>query len=97
MEEAQNHPDRHILQSACLGQPLTIVDARMDPFVLNSGDIIIISSDGIHTLSQNQLEELFTFNCNTSAGNLADAIIFAVRCEDQCRQDNVTVAILKIP
>lgn len=96
-EEALHHPDRHMLQSACLGQPLTIVDARTDPYVLKSGDIIIVSSDGILTLGQNQLEELLSFGRYNTAGKIADSIIFAVRCADQFRQDNVTVAIVKIP
>lgn len=96
-EEAMHHPDRHILQSACLGQPLTIVDARTDPFELKSGDIIIVSSDGILTLGQIQLEELMSFGRFNTAGKIADSIIFAVRCADQFRQDNVTVAIVKIP
>jgi serine/threonine protein phosphatase PrpC len=96
-EEAAHHPDRHILQSACLGQPLTIVDARMDPFDLKSGDIVISSSDGILTLQFQQLEQMLAFGKNTTAGKIADAIIFAVRCADRPRQDNVTVAVVKIP
>lgn len=96
-EEALNHPDRHILQSACLGLPLTIVDSQMDPYALMSGDIIIVSSDGILTLGNNQMEEMLTFGKFNTAGKIADSIIFAVRCADQFRQDNVTIAIVKIP
>ena len=95
-EEAAHHPDRHILQSACMGQPLTIVDARMDPYDLQSGDIVIASSDGILTLHLQQMEQMLAFGKNTTAGKIADAIIFAVRCADTQRQDNVTVAVVKI-
>lgn len=97
MEEAMHHPDRHILQSACLGQPLNIVDSQMDPFDLKGGDIIVVSSDGILTLDLNQLEEMLNYGKYNSAGKIADSIIFAVRCADQIRQDNVTIAIVKIP
>ena len=96
-EEAAHHPDRHILQSACLGQPLTIVDARMDPYELKSGDIIISASDGILTLEHRQLEQMLSFGKTTTAGKIADAIIFAIRCADAPRQDNATVCVVKIP
>lgn len=96
-EEALHHPDRHILQSACLGQPLTIVDARMDPFTLKSGDIVIAASDGILTLESRHLEQMLAFGRTTTAGKVADAIIFAVRCADLPRQDNATVCVVKIP
>ena len=97
IEEAAHHPDRHILQSACLGQPLTIVDARMDPYELKSGDILIVASDGILTLDPVHLEQMLAFGKNTTAGKIADAIIFAVRCADHPRQDNATVCVVKIP
>lgn len=96
-EEAAHHPDRHILQSACLGQPLTIVDARMDPWELKSGDIVLVASDGVLTLQPNHLEQMLNFGRTTTAGKIADAIIFAVRCADEPRQDNATVCVLKIP
>jgi PPM family protein phosphatase len=96
-EEAAHHPDRHILQSACLGQPLTIVDAQMDPFELKSGDIMIVASDGILTLELKHLEQMLTFGNATTAGKIADAIIFAVRCADRPRQDNATVCVVRIP
>ncbi|MFZ4768288.1 MAG: PP2C family protein-serine/threonine phosphatase, partial [Roseimicrobium sp.] len=96
-EEALVHPDRHVLQSACMGLPLTLVDARMDPFPLHSGDVIIAASDGLFTLDLDQMEEMLAFGKHSAAGKLADALIFAVRCADHPRQDNTTVCIVKVP
>ncbi len=96
-QEAAAHPDRHILQSACMGLPLTIVDARMEPYPMKSGDVLVSASDGVLTLEHHQLEEMLAFGRNTTAGKIADAIIFAVRCANHPRQDNVTVAVVKIP
>lgn len=96
-EEAKEHPDRHILQAACMGQPLTLVDSRTDPFALESGDIVIAASDGIFTLELNQIQELLTFGRTTTAGKIADALMFAIRCADNPRQDNATIAVIKIP
>jgi serine/threonine protein phosphatase PrpC len=96
-EDAAVHPDRHVLQSACMGQPLTMVDVRMEPFELKSGDIVISASDGIFTLEHEQLQEMLVFGKNSSAGKIVEAIILAIRCVDQYKQDNVTVAVVKIP
>ncbi len=96
-EEGAVHPDRHVLQSACMGLPLTMVDVRMEPYPLQKGDIIVAASDGILSLDHKHLEQLIQFGRNATAGKLADALIFAIRCADLPRQDNATVAILKMP
>lgn len=95
-EEAAHHPDRHTLQSAVLGLPLTLVDTVMDPMPLVKGDIIIAASDGILTLSHKQLEDLLTFGRHTTADKIADAIIFSIRRINYERQDNTTVGVIKI-
>ncbi|MBL9113869.1 MAG: serine/threonine-protein phosphatase [Verrucomicrobiaceae bacterium] len=95
-EEAAHHPDRHTLQSALLGVPMTLVDTVMDPVPLNKGDIIIAASDGIFTLSNKQLEDLLSFGKHTTADKIADAIIFSIRRINYDRQDNITVGVVKI-
>lgn len=96
-EESLSHPDRHVLQSACMGQPLSLVDARMEPYKLQSGDIIVVASDGLLTLDMAQVEEMIAFGKATPAGKLTDALLFAVRCAEHPKQDNTTVAVVKVP
>ncbi len=95
-EDAARHPDRHTLQSALLGLPLTLVDSAMDPMPLQKGDIIIGASDGIFTLSNKQLSDLLSFGRHTTADKIADAIIFSIRRINHDRQDNITVGVVKI-
>jgi PPM family protein phosphatase len=95
-EEAEHHPDRHVLQSALLGHPLTLVDTVTEPLELHRGDIIVAASDGIMTLSERQLEDLLSFGRHTTADKIADAIIFAIRRINLERQDNTTVGVVKI-
>ena len=95
-EEAEHHSDRHTLQSAVLGLPLTLVDSVTDPLALQKGDIVICASDGIFTLTNKQLEELLTFGRHTTADKIADAIIFSIRRINYDRQDNITVGVVKI-
>ncbi|MFZ4594304.1 MAG: PP2C family protein-serine/threonine phosphatase [Verrucomicrobiaceae bacterium] len=94
--EAAHHPDRHTLQSALLGYPLTMVDAMTDPFALQKGDIVIGASDGLLTLNEKQLEDLLSFGRHTTADKIADALIFAIRRINHDRQDNITVGVIKI-
>lgn len=95
-EEAADHPDRHTLQSALLGYPLTMVDAKPEPLALQKGDIIIAASDGLMTLNDKQMEELLNFGRHTTADKIADALIFAIRRINHDRQDNTTVGVVKI-
>lgn len=95
-EEAADHPDRHTLQSALLGYPLTMVDAKADPISLQKGDIIIAASDGLMTLNDKQMEELLSFGRHTTADKIADALIFAIRRINHDRQDNATLGVIKI-
>lgn len=96
-QEALVHPDRHILQSACMGQPLTMVDTRSYPYELHSGDILIAASDGILTLDPKEIEALLQNGRKNTAASLVDSLLFAIRCIDHPRQDNVTIALIKIP
>ncbi len=95
-EEAENHPDRHTLQSALLGLPIMMIDAPAAPMPLKKGDIVIAASDGIFTLTDKALEELLSFGKHTTADKIADAIIFAIRRINNDRQDNTTVGVVKI-
>ncbi|MEZ0387633.1 MAG: PP2C family serine/threonine-protein phosphatase, partial [Verrucomicrobium sp.] len=92
-QEALTHPDRHVLQSACMGLPLTLVDARMEKFPLQPGDILVAASDGILTLSKDAIRDLLAFGIHTSAAKIADALLFAVRGANHPRQDNTTIAV----
>jgi PPM family protein phosphatase len=95
-EEAEHHPDKHVLQSAVMGHPLTLIDSITDPLPLHKGDIIVAASDGIMTLTDRQLEDLLSFGRHTTADKIADAIIFAIRRINLDRQDNTTVGVVKI-
>jgi serine/threonine protein phosphatase PrpC len=95
-EEAAQHPDRHALQSALLGEPMELVDDPEETLSLRSGDIIVAASDGLLTLSHKALEELLSFGRNTTADKIAEAVLFAIRRINYERQDNVTIGIVKV-
>ncbi len=48
---AQADPRRHFLRSALTGTEIDLVDRSHRPLALRPGDVVILASDGIHTIS----------------------------------------------
>ncbi len=84
-EEAAQHPGRHTLREAVMGQPLTLIDEGRR--ALARGDRLLACSDGILTLD----EAAIVREANRPVRNLIDAVL-AVGAP---RQDNVTVIKLE--
>ena len=49
-EEAKTDPRRHFLRSALTGTEIDLIDRSRRPLALEPGDVVILASDGIHTL-----------------------------------------------
>jgi serine/threonine protein phosphatase PrpC len=84
-EEAANHPGRHTLREAVMGQPLTLIDQgarRLAP-----GDRILVCSDGIQTLAEPRIA--------VAAEKSVQALIDAVLAVRAPQQDNVTIIKLE--
>ncbi len=58
-EEAATHPDRNMLRSAVVGTYIKYIDQSLDALELSPGDIILSGSDGIETLSEAEISEIF--------------------------------------
>ena len=84
-EEAAHHPARHTLREAVMGEPLTLIDKgsrRLGPDAR-----LLLCSDGVQTLSEQQIE----------AGALkpVHTLIEAVLAAADAYQDNVTIVKLE--
>lgn len=90
-EEAAQHPDRNSLTSY-LGMPdLEEIDRSIGPFILESGDWVLLCSDGLHgTLTEAEIiAELHGVPLEA-----ADRLIQRTLAKNLTHQDNVTVAIM---
>lgn len=96
-EEAKNHPNRNALRSALMGGELNLVDASSSPNSLYAGDIVLLASDGLLTLSDSQIQKLLSSCKNISAQAIADLLINEVKAKNKPRQDNTTVQVVVIP
>jgi serine/threonine protein phosphatase PrpC len=84
-EEAAQHPGRHTLREAVMGNPLTLIDEGRR--ALAPGDQLLVCSDGVLTLEEADIVRA----ANKSARGLIDAVL-AVGAP---RQDNVTIIKLE--
>ena len=81
------------LRSAVTGEDLTLVDAGAPPVRLNAGDRIVLASDGLETLPD---EEVFRLGGGkrTSAAIVSD-LLEAVEAAGKPSQDNATVIVYR--
>jgi len=95
-EEAVNHPSRNALRSAVMGAELTLIDTPISPYGLVSGDILILASDGIMSLSKAEIESILKASQKNSSSQICTALINAVKAKKRPRQDNTTAIVIKI-
>ena len=84
-EEAEHHPGRHTLREAVMGDPLTLIDKGSRRLV--AGDRLLLCSDGVQTLSVEQIA--------AQATRPASVLVEAVLAVAKDHQDNVTVVKLE--
>ncbi len=90
-DEAQHHPKRNMLRSAVTGEEIKLVDLNREAVPLSPGDWLVLASDGLATLSSDQIAKIIARNRTKSADQLAQALVSAVKRKALPEQDNVTV------
>lgn len=83
--QGANHPSRHTLREAVMGQPLTLIDEGSRP--LAPGARLLLCSDGVQSLDDAGIA--------ARAGGAVRALIEAVLALHAPHQDNVTVIKLE--
>lgn len=92
--EAKNSSDRNMLLSAITGSPLTLIDAPHQAHPLQSGDHLLLASDGLATLTQAEISRVFTRLADGSAEELSNLLLTAVKEKRRPNQDNTTVLVI---
>lgn len=90
---AANHPDRNALRSAVVGETLTLIDRSARPLPLQSGDIVLVASDGLATLTEPEMASAMS-RPGAAAAAIVDDLLEAVTKRRRPRQDNTTVMIV---
>ena len=95
-EDAQSDPRRHFLRSALTGTEIELIDRSRLPLVLEPGDVVIMASDGIHTLSQAEILGVVEAHAASGPDAIADALLAAVDAAGELYQDNTTLVVVDV-
>lgn len=90
-EEADHHPEKMYLTSYLGIDPLEEIDQNLEPLMLQSGDCILLCSDGLYgTLPEIEIEEII----GQYHENACEILVQQTLLKNKKYQDNVTVATL---
>jgi len=95
-EEAAGHRDRNALRSAVSGAPIDLVDVKDVPEPLRRGDVLILASDGLLTLTEKEIAVLVNAQKSAGARAIVNKLLGAVSDKNKRRQDNTTIAAVLI-
>ncbi len=101
-EEAAQDPRRNLLNSAVMGKDIELIDDELSqpgddelsqPVAMEKGDRVVLASDGLLTLSKQEIEDSLKKTQDAPLEDSAADLIQAVEAAEQRYQDNVTVLL----
>jgi len=87
---------KSVLVSALTGRKLEIVDLPPSGFRLVAGDVLMLASDGLNTLSDGEIERIVDNVREHGAIKLSTTLLESVRNRRLERQDNTTVVVARV-
>ena len=96
-DRGRNHPDRNCLTSVLIGLEIPRIDCPRRPVILAPGDIVIASSDGLQFLRETDIAAILDARRDESSAAIAAALMQAIEELDDPDQDNVALAVIRIP
>lgn len=94
--EAASDPKRNALRSAVMGDNLGLVDSSSNAVGLQQGDVLLLASDGVMTLSDVQIASLIEDNISAANDEILATIMQAVMESEKPNQDNTTILIYSV-
>ncbi|SMH62706.1 PP2C family protein-serine/threonine phosphatase [Azospirillum agricola] len=91
----RTHPKRRALCSALTGQEIPLVDLVQRPIALQPDDTLILASDGLNTLGDDELHRVIAAWNGAAAEELAAALVAALEGKGVPHQDNATVLVAR--
>ena len=92
-EEAARDSRRHSLRSAVMGDDIHLVDMSSQPMAAEEGDRLLLASDGLMTLSDQEIADILKKTQDAPLEDSAEALIQAVEAAESPQQDNTTVLL----
>ena len=92
-EDAARHPSQHSLRSVVMGDEMPLIDVSSRPVALEEGDRVVLASDGLLTLDEQEIADILKKTRDVPLEDSAAALIQAVEGAGHPYQDNVTVLL----
>lgn len=93
VDEARHHPDKNVILRALGSHPEVAVSVWPQPFVLQPGDRLLLCSDGLYDLVED--DEILTAVDGIAPHVACNGLVSLAR--ERGAPDNVTVVILAVP
>ena len=87
---------KSVLVSALTGRKLEIVDHPAQAFAVQKGDVVLLASDGLNTLSETEIEAAVTAVQEQGASQISTTLLDHIRDRRADRQDNTAVVVARI-
>ncbi len=95
-DEAKTHPDRNVLTSVLIGTPIPQVDCPNRPFHLQAGDTLIVASDGLQFLSDDDIRRTLRDLPLSRSKEVADALMTRLSGLNDPELDNISLSVLQV-
>jgi serine/threonine protein phosphatase PrpC len=87
---------RSVLVSALTGRDIEEIDNPAHDVALEVGDVVLLASDGLNTLSDTEIALAIDQNYDKGAGAIATTLVRMVTERGLPRQDNATVVVSRV-
>jgi len=94
-EEALTDRRRNMLRSAVAGKLLELVDVSEQPWRLQTGDMVVLASDGVETLDGEELVAVLNKPGGGSLQELAGDLMASIEAIGHSSQDNASVILYR--
>lgn len=95
-EQAQSNKDRNSLRSALTGDTFDLVDQPRVPISLRSKDLVLVASDGVMSLSEQELLAVVKKFEKTEPEILTEQILIEIEKKNLRRQDNASLIVFVV-
>ena len=93
LADAKAHPRKNALRSAITGKPLSLIDTNN--VRSEEGDIIILATDGLETLSDDEIMQITYQHSKAGAADIKAALLEKVAEKQRPKQDNTTIIVFQ--
>jgi len=91
--EAKADPQRNAIRSAISGEDIALLDLNAVSFAEDKAETYLLASDGLDTLSTEEIEEVLSNNTEPEAAT--HALLQSVKEKEHPRQDNTSIIVFK--